>query len=119
MRVVKIVFLALIGLVLLTLSLANLQQVTLRLLPQDLAEFLGVGYSITMPLFLVILGGLLAGLLVGFVWEWLREHRHRAEAARARAEAERLEAQLGQTARTAKGEADDVLALLEDGTAAR
>ena len=30
-----------------------------------------------LPLFLVIFGGIVAGLLIGFVWEWFREHKHR------------------------------------------
>jgi lipopolysaccharide assembly protein A len=115
MRYVKLAFLGLLALVLLTLSLANRAPVTLRLLPEDTGAYLGLDYTLELPLFLVILAGLVAGLLIGFVWEWLREHRHRAEAARARREAERLEARLDQAGRGETGEADDVLALLEDG----
>lgn len=119
MRYVKIAILAILALILLTLSLANRGSVTLRLLPEDMAAYLGMDYSLTLPLFLVILGGALVGLMVGFIWEWLREHRHRAEAARARREAEKLEKRLGEAGRTARPEADDVLALLEDGQKAR
>ena len=45
-------------------------------------------------LFLVIFAGIVAGLLIGFVWEWLREHRFRSTAARERRERERLEREI-------------------------
>lgn len=115
MRYIKYTILLIIGLVLLTLSLANRGTVSLQLLPNDLAALIDFNYVVELPVFLVIFGGLAAGLLIGFIWEWLREHRHRAEAVRARAEAERLQRKLGQTGRSKKGEGDDVLALLEDG----
>ena len=114
MRYVKYAFLALLGLLLLTLSLANMGMVTLRLLPHEVGEFLGYNPTVALPLFLVILGGVAAGLLIGFVWEWLREHRYRAAAARAQRQAEQLEAKLGESGKTRAGEADDVLALLDE-----
>ncbi|WP_114967262.1 LapA family protein [Alkalilacustris brevis] len=119
MRYVKYAILALLALVLLTLALANRAPVTLRLLPTDMAGFLGLEYAIELPLFLVILGGVLLGLTIGFVWEWLREYRHRAEARRARREAEALEARLGKAGRGRKSEGDDVLAILEEDDARR
>lgn len=113
LRYLKYLVLLVLALGLLTLSLANRDSVTLRLFPEDLAAFLGYNQSVELPKFLVILAGVAVGLLIGFIWEWLREHRHRAEAARARAEATRLEAQLGRSAKRGRGEADDVLALLD------
>ena len=55
------------------------------------------------------------GLAVGYVLEWLREHRHRAEASRERRQRTKLEREV----ETLKGRAnegrDEVLALLDDG----
>jgi uncharacterized integral membrane protein len=66
-----------------------------------------------VPLFIVILGSIVAGLLVGFVWEWIREYNQRAEAARQAREMRRLEREVARL----KGEKyegqDDVLALLD------
>lgn len=119
MRYVKIIVLGLLALLLLTLSLANMGPVTLRLLPEEMGEFLGYNPTLDLPLFLVILAGVTMGLLIGFVWEWLREHRYRAAAARAQRQAEKLEAKLGAKGQTGAGESDDVLALLDERERAR
>ena len=110
MSFIRYVFLGLLALVLMVLALANRAPVTLRLLPEDLGLALGFGQGLTVPLFVVIFAAIALGLLIGFVWEWLREHKHRVEARQQRAEKEKLEKQL---ARTKTTEGDDVLALLD------
>ena len=78
----------------------------------EIAGLVGFNYDITLPVFAVILGAVIFGLALGFVWEWVREHKHRVTAATERKERERLEADLKKVAPTSdKG--DDVLALLE------
>lgn len=114
MRYIRYAILAVIAVCLITVALANLEPVTLNLLPEQLSLMLGWGRSYTLPLFLVILGGVIVGLLLGFVWEWIREHKHRAEAARERREHARLERELSRVKRDRPGASDDVLALLED-----
>ncbi len=113
MRYLRYAFLALVALVLIAVALANRAAVTLTLLPEGLADIFGINQSIELPLFMVIFAGVLAGLLIGFVWEWFREHKHRAEARRRAKEAGKLEREV----RRLKGEKhkgkDDVLALLE------
>ncbi len=111
-RWLKWLVLGLLALMLVTVALANRGAVTLRLLPDDLAAFLGLDLAVEMPLFLVILGGVAAGLLIGFLWEWLREHRHRADASARGREIARLERELA-SMRDAKGPADEVLALID------
>ena len=113
-RYLKVIFLAALGLVLLTLALANRGPVTLRLLPAEMGSFLGFDPAITLPLFLVVFGGIVAGLLIGFVWEWLREHKHRAEAARARRAAARLEREVTRLREVKADPQDEILALLEE-----
>ncbi len=119
MRILRTVFWGLVALCLVVLGLANRGMVTLQVLPEGLGGLFGVSPDIAMPLYAVILIGVALGLLIGFFWEWLREHKHRAEArARAR-EVGRLEREVDRL-KTEKHEGqDDVLALLDGPTAAR
>lgn len=114
MKYIKYLFLAAIALALVLLALANRDPVTLTVLPHGLAEWVNWNVSITLPLFIVLLGGIVAGLLIGFVWEWFREHKQRAEAKANRKERD----QLAREVQALKGDAnrgrDEVLALLED-----
>ena len=114
LRAIKYLFLVVVAIALVVLALANRDTVVLEIWPEGLAPWIGWSYAIELPLFLVILGGVVLGLLIGFVWEWLREHRHRAEASRQRRAATRLEREV----ETLKGRAnegkDEILALLED-----
>ncbi|MBV1866289.1 MAG: LapA family protein [Marinosulfonomonas sp.] len=113
MRYLRYLFLAILAVCLISVALANSGPVTVRLLTDEVAAFLGFGTAITLPLFIVIFGGIVAGILVGFIWEWFREHKHRAEAANQRREKERLEKEISRIKDTGDSSKDDVLALLE------
>ncbi len=116
MRYIRYAILGAIAVCLVTVALANRGPVTLNLLPEGLAELIRYPAelnSISLPLFVVIFAGIVAGILLGFVWEWLREHKHRAEASRQRREKEQLARQV-EKMKTEKADGDDVLALLED-----
>jgi phosphotransferase system glucose/maltose/N-acetylglucosamine-specific IIC component len=116
MRYIRYAFLAALAAVLVSVALANRQSVTLSSLPEGLAAIPGLGWmaiSIDMPLFLVVFIGIVAGLLIGFVWEWLREHKHRAEAARKQAEVKTLQRELKKTKAERDKDKDEVLALLD------
>ncbi len=113
-RYIRLIVLGLLGLGLLTIALANRAPVELRLLPGDLAALTGLTWGIEVPLFLVIFGGIVAGVLIGFVWEWFREHGHRATAAQKAREVARLERELAVLKDSSSVPAqDDVLALLD------
>ena len=119
MRYLKYAVLGLLAVILVIVALANREPVTLSLLPDELALFLGFNGVIVLPLFLVIVLGIACGLLLGFVWEWVRERRYRAEARRQRREKERLEREVAQARQPGARRGDDVLALLEDGSVPR
>jgi uncharacterized integral membrane protein len=116
MRYLKYAFLVLLALVLTTLALANRAPVEIRLLPDELAALFGFNFSASLPLFLIILASLIAGILVGFVWEWFREHKHRAEATTQKREKDKLEREVKRLKeKEPQSETDEVLALLETG----
>lgn len=115
LRYLRYVFLAVLGICLITVALANRGSVTLRVLPQEMAHFTGLTWELHLPLFLVVFGGIIAGLLIGFVWEWMREARHRAEATRVKRDAKQLEREVKRLKKDAPEQQDEVLALLEGG----
>ncbi|MBR9652619.1 lipopolysaccharide assembly protein LapA domain-containing protein [Thalassovita aquimarina] len=116
MRYIRYAFLASLGAVLVSVALANRGMVSLSLLPEALAELTGLSYTVELPLFVVIFGGIVAGLLIGFFWEWMREYKHRAEASRKAREVHDLERQLKREKRRADTaeQKDEVLALLDE-----
>jgi uncharacterized integral membrane protein len=113
-RYLRLLFLGLVGLFLLTVAMANRAPVTVQLLPADLAALTGLTWAANVPLFVVIFGGIIVGVLIGFVWEWFREHGHRATASQKSREVTRLERELAvlKDANSVPAK-DDVLALLE------
>ena len=113
-RYLRFLLLGLLGLGLLTVALANRAPVTVRLLPDDLAALTGLTWAMELPLFLVIFAGIILGVLIGFVWEWFREHGYRATASRKEREVARLERELAVLKdSTSTPPKDEVLALLE------
>ena len=113
-RYLRLILLGLLALLLLTVAVANRAPVGVRLLPGDLAALTGLTWAMQLPLFLVIFGGIVAGVLIGFVWEWFREHGHRATAAQKAREVVRLERELAVLKdSTSTPPQDEVLALLD------
>lgn len=116
LRYAKIAALVLIAAALVIVALANRQPVMLSLLPGDMAVFARMQVGLQVPLFFVIFGGVALGLLIGVIWEFLREGRQRAEAAKMRREIARLTDELEKlrVKKVAAEGKDEVLALLED-----
>jgi uncharacterized integral membrane protein len=112
-RWIRYLILASIAVVLVIVAMANRGSVTLRLLPPDLAALLGLDWQVNLPLFLVIFGSMVAGVLIGFVWEWVREGKHRGAAAQRAREVERLTREAARAGLAPKGPADEVIALID------
>ena len=54
----------------------------IRILPSELEGFFGDGMIFSIPIFVLFLCGVIFGLFVGFVWEWIREMKHRSASSR-------------------------------------
>ena len=113
LRWLRWLILVVIALALVILALANRQVVTLSLLPAELARYAGIDWQIRLPLFLVALGGVVAGLALGFLWEWMREARHRGGERRARREKARLEREVQRMKPAETSEEDEILKLVD------
>lgn len=114
LRTFRLLFLTLLGLALMAVASANRAPVTLNLVPAEVDAFFGLGLSIDLPLFLVIFAGIVAGLGIGFVWEWLREAKHRSAASQNRREAGRLAREVDRLKSEREAPRDEILALIED-----
>lgn len=115
MKTIRYSFWAIVGLILILIGLANRDFVTVRAMPEALGELLTLSPDIQLPLFVVIFISVGAGLMIGFLWEWVREHRIRAQARGKAREVESLRREVDQLRGAAVGAKsdDDVLALLE------
>ncbi|MDG1376178.1 MAG: LapA family protein [Yoonia sp.] len=112
MKTLRYAFWAIVALILILVGLANRGMVTLRAMPASFSDYLGISPDIQMPLFVAIFIGVGVGLLLGFVWEWIREYKERAVGRAKAREVEALRRELAalKTSQAPKG--DDVLALL-------
>ncbi|GIT87738.1 lipopolysaccharide assembly protein LapA domain-containing protein [Roseobacter sp. OBYS 0001] len=114
MRYIKYALIAVFGIALIAIAVANRGYVSIQLIPNEVAGWFAVNPQIELPLFIIIFGGIIVGLFVGFVWEWMREYAQRAEAARQAREMRRLQREV----KRLKGEKhegkDEVIALLEE-----
>lgn len=114
MRYLRYLFLLAVGFCLLIVALANRSFVPVKVLPEEMAAYIGQPASIDLPLFVIIFIAIAVGLLIGFVWEWFREHKHRADARAQKREKDQLARQVrGLKAQKVEGK-DEVLALLEE-----
>ena len=113
MRYLRLAFLLLIALGLILVAMANRAVVVVQLLPGDLALLLGVNWALELPMFLVIFASIIMGLLIGFVWEWLREHKHRVAARQSGKAVSKLERELAAMRDATTLPKDDVLAILD------
>lgn len=113
MRYLRMLFVLLLAVILIGLALANRQLVTVSLFPGRLDGFLGGNWSAQMPLFLVIIMSLLVGMILGLIWEWMRESTLRRESAQRAHELQVLEREVGQVRKAHNAPRDEVLAILD------
>jgi|TARA_B110000238_G_scaffold147691_1_gene159247 uncharacterized integral membrane protein len=116
MRYLRYFVLGLIAVGLVIVALANRGNVILNLIPELLGDLIGFNVQVRVPLFIVIFLGVGAGLLIGFVWEWLREMKHRNAAKSEHRQVVRLEREVTKLKTGTVKEQDDILAILDRGS---
>jgi len=112
-RFIRYLVLAVLTLALLIVALANRGMVVVSLLPDDLAALIGWQARVEVPLFVVLAVGAVLGVVLGFVWEWLREHKHRKVARVQTRAVTKLERELAAMKDQTSLPDDEVLALLQ------
>ena len=86
----------------------------IRILPSELEGFLGGGMIFSIPIFVLFLCGVVFGLFVGFVWEWIREMKHRSASNRKSKELAKVENELSQLKRESGQNEDEIMLLLKN-----
>ncbi|ROU01108.1 LapA family protein [Histidinibacterium lentulum] len=118
MTYIKYAFWGLVALCLVTVSFANRGLVELKMLPEAIASALPAGLGwlapvVQVPLFVALLIGVALGLVIGLIWEWLREAKQRSEASRRRRRIVELEREVARLKDEKHEGKDEVLALLD------
>ena len=115
MAYLRIALSAVLAILLATIALANRDFVAVQLFPETIGNLIGFNFGFGLPLFILLGLAIGLGLMLGFIWEWLREHSYRAEAARLRRKVAALEDDLAkmQKAAPAARRSDEVLAVLD------
>ena len=85
-KIMTVLVLIPLGVVLVVLSVANRQPATLRLDPFNEID---PAIAVTVPLFVMVLLAVLAGMTVGAISVWFSQGRHRRALKRQQAEAKR------------------------------
>ncbi len=117
MRFIRYLLLGAVVAVLVVAAMANREFVTLTVLPEPLAGLVNWNFSISMPLFIVVLGGVAVGLLLGYLMEWIRESKHRSEAAKRQKQVQNLNREVTRLKAEKNHGKDDVLAILDESAA--
>ena len=86
----------------------------IRILPSELEGFMGGGMILSIPIFVLFLCGVIFGLIVGFVWEWIREMKHRSASSRKSKELAKVENELSQLKRESGQNEDEIMLLLNN-----
>ena len=110
MRLIRYAILAIFMVLLVSLALANRAPVTVALLPAELP--MATKLMIDLPLFVIIFGAIIVGLVLGYLMEFFREHKYRKKAAVKNREAAQLSAEVALLKKESGKDDDDVLAIL-------
>ena len=117
MRYIRYVLVGSIIAALVVVAMANRGFVTLTVLPEPLANLANWNFSINLPLFIVVLGGVAVGLLLGYLLEWIRESKHRAEVSKRQKQVKQLNNEVTKLKAEKNQGKDEVLAILDDAAA--
>ena len=113
MRFLRLLFVTLLGLFLILLALANREIVSLTAFPAQFGQYLGGQWSVRMPLFLVLFLAIAFGMLMGLIWEWLREAHLRRESSYRAQQVAKLEREVGHLRDRHVAPRDEVLAIVD------
>ena len=115
LRAISYLFYGIVAIVLVFIALANREMIRISLLPEEF-NFIGFYFHFNIPLFVIFFGGVVFGIMIGFILEWMREYKLRSESSHKARELNGMRRQIQQLKNEKYKNQDDILALLEDTT---
>lgn len=109
MRTIRMVIAVLILIAVMILMAANMTPVDLHLLPPEFAP--GMSTLKAVPVAIIIVISLVAGILIGFLMEFAREAKHRRRLSEKRREVSDLRNENEQLARKLVNEGNEIAAI--------
>ena len=109
MRTIRLIAAALIIIAVMVLMTANMTPVDLHLLPERFVP--GLPSLKAVPVALIIAVALLAGICIGFLWEYAREAKHRRRLDQKRREVASLRDQNAALSAKLDGQGDEISAI--------
>ncbi|AUH34604.1 LapA family protein [Paracoccus tegillarcae] len=113
MRFIRLFFVIVLAIVLIGIALANRQDVTLNAFPANFGQYLEGSWSIQLPLFLVIFLAIAFGVVIGFIWEYLREAHIRRQSRQRATHVAQLEREVSTLRDSHAAPRDEVLAIVD------
>lgn len=112
MRTIKQIILGIILICLVLVAVANRETVVLNLVPEPLMPLLPFEGTLSLPLFVVIIASIAVGLVLGYLFEWLRERKIRKQVGQKTRQVSKLESEVERLKRKTGDDEDEILALL-------
>ena len=112
MRTIKQIILGIILICLVLVAVANRETVVLNLVPEPLMPLLPFEGTLSLPLFVVTIASIAAGLVLGYLFEWLRERKIRKQVGQKTRQVSKLESEVERLKRKTGEDEDEILALL-------
>ena len=112
MRTIKQIILGIILICLVLVAVANRETVVLNLVPEPLMPLLPFEGTLSLPLFVVIIASIAVGLVLGYLFEWLRERKIRKQVGQKTRQVSKLESEVERLKRKTGEDEDEILALL-------
>jgi len=112
LRFIKTIILGVILVALVLIAVANRDPMTVNLVPEALAGLLPIQNALTLPKYMILLAAIAVGLLIGYLFEYIREHKHRRKVNERSREVSKLETEVAKLRKKTGDDQDDVVALL-------
>ena len=113
MNYLKFLIWTLVGLILILFALSNNQTVEIHVLPDSFGGSSGLEANYSLPLFVILYAILTLGLILGILFEFLRERKHRVNLKQAHKDIKLLQSEMEKLKSSNLGSDSEILNLID------